>query len=322
MRNADAAPLFAEGAVSTVRLIAYIAIAIVLMVLDHRGNWLQQIRARASLLVEPTYRLAALPSEVARSLRTAVSSQQQLVDENRELRQTLLLAQVKLNRLDALAAQNDRLQDLLEAQRRLGMSVQMARIIDVDLDPSRRRIILDAGQDQGVHVGQPVIDATGLMGQIIEVLPRTSVAMLVTDPSHAVPVTIERTGLRTIAVGNKQSGDLLELANIPTSADVEIGDKLVTSGLGGRFPAGFPVGEIRSISNDRSGMFASALASPAAAIDRSSEVLLLHDLPQPYGAPSALPQQGPPDDRAGLRAVPATADPATAAQDPNGALQR
>lgn len=314
MRAADNAPLFSEGGVSTVRLIAYLALAVILMVIDHRGRWLDQIRARAALLIEPAYRVAALPSDVARSVGTAVSSQQQLMDENRELRQSLLLAQVRLNRLDALSAQNERLQGLLEAQQRLGMSVQMAHIVDIDLDPSRRRIVIDAGSLQDVAVGQPVIDAFGLMGQVVEVLPNTSVAMLITDPSHAVPVTIERTGLRTIAVGNKQSGDLLELSNIPTSADVQVGDKLLTSGLGGRFPAGFPVGEIRSISNDRTGMFASALAQPTAAIDRSSEVLLLRDLPQPYGPPAPIATEGPPSSLAEPKPVvvpPASVTPAT-----------
>lgn len=299
MRSAETAPLFGEGGVSTIRLIGYLALAIIVMVVDHQARWLEQIRAKASLLIEPAYRVAALPSDVARSVTSAVSSQQQLVDENRELRQSLLLAQVRLNRLNTLSAQNQRLQGLLEAQKRLGMSVQLARLVDVDLDPSRRRIVIDAGSNQGASVGQPVIDAFGLMGQIVEVLPNTSVAMLITDPSHATPVTIERTGMRTIAVGNKQSGDLLELSNIPTSADVQVGDKLITSGLGGRFPAGFPVGEIREVSNDKTGMFASALAQPAARIHRSSEVLLLHDLPQAYGPPEPINQDGPPSDLAG-----------------------
>lgn len=303
MRNAETAPLFGEGGVSTVRLIAYLALAVFVMVVDNQGRWLEKARSRASLLVEPVYRIAALPSDVARSVGTAVTSQQQLIEENRDLRQSLLLAQVRLNRLNTVSDQNQRLKGLLEAQQRLGMSVQLARLVDIDLDPSRRRIVIDAGSNQGASVGQPVIDAFGLMGQIVEVLPNTSVAMLVTDPSHAVPVTIERTGLRTIAVGNKQSGDLLELSNIPTSADVQVGDKLITSGLGGRFPAGFPVGDVREVSNDRTGMFASALARPAARIHRSSEVLLLHDLPQPYGPPSPMEQEGPASDLAGTRDV-------------------
>ena len=312
MRSAETAPLFGEGGVGTVRLIAYLALAVIVMVVDNQGHWLQQARDKASLLIEPIYRIAAMPSDVARSVGTAVTSQQTLIDENRDLRQSLLLAQVRLNRLNTLSDQNQRLQGLLEAQKRLGMSVQLARLIDIDLDPSRRRIVIDAGSNQGATVGQPVIDAFGLMGQLVEVLPNTSVAMLVTDPSHAVPVTIERTGLRTIAVGNKRSGDLLELSNIPTSADVQVGDKLITSGLGGRFPAGFPVGEIREVSNDRTGMFASALAQPAARIHRSSEVLLLHDLPQPYGPPTPIRQDGPPEDLAGTPDIqtPASSDEA------------
>lgn len=303
MRSAETAPLFGEGGVSTVRLIAYLALAVTVMVVDNQGQWLEKARSNASLLIEPIYRVAAMPSDVARSVGTAVTSQQNLIDENRDLRQSLLLAQVRLNRLNTLSDQNQRLQGLLEAQKRLGMSVQLARLVDIDLDPSRRRIVIDAGSNQGASVGQPVIDAFGLMGQLVEVLPNTSVAMLVTDPSHAVPVTIERTGLRTIAVGNKQSGDLLELSNIPTSADVQVGDKLITSGLGGRFPAGFPVGEIREVSNDRTGMFASALAQPAARIHRSSEVLLLHDLPQPYGPPIPIEQYGPPENLAGTPVI-------------------
>lgn len=281
----DNATLFSAGAASTLRLIVYLAAAVILMIVDHRGGYLQTLRGHASLLVEPAYRLAALPADAARATRTAVASQSALVAENRELREALLLAQARLNRADAVAAQNERLQDLLEAQKSLGLSVQMASLLDIDIDPGRRRLVINRGTRQGVSVGQPVIDALGIMGQVVEVLPNTAVVMLLTDPGHAIPVTIERTGMRTIAYGDKDARDLLELSNIPTSADVQVGDKLITSGLGGRFPSGFPVGEIRDVRNDDTGMFATALATPAAAINRSSEVLLLHDLPQPYGPP-------------------------------------
>jgi rod shape-determining protein MreC len=136
------------------------------------------------------------------------------------------------------------------------------------------------------------------MGQVIEVLADTSVAMLITDPTHAIPVVVERSGLRTIAYGTGAI-DRLELPNIPISADVEVGDRLVTSGLGGRFPAGFPVGVIYSISTDASSLFAAAQAHPAAALDRSADVLLLRDQPQPYGAPAPIDQIGPPRELAG-----------------------
>ena len=293
LSSPDKVSLFAEGAVSTARLIAYLTLAMIVMVIDHRGNYLEHVRALAGTLIEPVYRIAALPSDVARAGRLAVATQTQLVDENRDLREALLLAQVRLNRMSALTAQNDRLKKLLDVQNELGRGVQLARLIDIDLDPFRHRVVLDAGSQQGILVGQPVLDARGVMGQIVEVLPRTSVAMLVTDPTHAVPVMVERTGLRTIAYGTGAI-DRLQLPNIPISADVKVGDLLVTSGLGGRFPAGFPVGQITVISNDDSGMFAAADAMPAAALDRSGEVLLLRDLPEQIGPPAPIEAIGPP----------------------------
>jgi rod shape-determining protein MreC len=294
----DNATLFAGDAVSTLRLIVYLALAVALMVLDHRGSYLEVLRRTGSALVEPVYRLAAFPADVARATRTAVATQDRLATENRELREQLLLAQARLNRLDTLVAQNARLKDLLEAQKNLGLSVQFARLIDVDLDPFRHRIVLDVGTNQGIAVGQPVIDARGIMGQIIEVLPNSSIAMLITDPTHAIPIVVERSGVRTIAYGSGAI-DRLELPNIPLSADVKAGDRLLTSGLGGRFPAGFPVGEIREVNADKSGMFAAATARPAAALDRSGEVLLLRDQPQPYGPPALQEEMGPPADLAG-----------------------
>ena len=285
----DNATLFAEGTVSTLRLIVYLALAVVLMVLDHRGGYLETLRRIASMAIEPAYRLAAFPADVARATRTAVATQDQLASENRELREALLLAQARLKRLDTVVAQNARLKDLLDAQKNLGLSVQFARLVDVDLDPFRHRVVLDVGSNHEIAVGQPVIDANGVMGQVVEVLPNTSVVMLVTDPAHAVPVVDERSGVRMIAYGSGAI-DRLDLPTVPISADVKAGDRLLTSGLGGRFPAGFPVGEIVEVRNDRTGMFAAAVARPAAALDRSGEVLLLHDQPQPYGPPPE-PQQ-------------------------------
>jgi len=293
----DTATLFSEGTASTLRLIVYLALATILMVLDHRAGYLETLRRYSGAIVEPAYRIAAFPADVARATRSAVVSQDRLVTENRELRDALLLAQARLNRLDALVAQNARLKDLLDAQNNLGLSVQLAHLVDVDLDPFRPRVVLNAGSNQGITVGQPVIDAHGVMGQIVEVLANTSVAMLITDPTHAIPVVIERSGLRTIAYGTGAI-DRLDLPNIPISADVQVGDRLVTSGLGGRFPAGFPVGEILKIGTDATGMFTAAQARPAAALDRSGDVLLLRDQPQPYGAPAPVEEGGPPRDLA------------------------
>lgn len=293
MARNGTAPLFSDTAAGTLRLIGYLALAVALMVIDQRGGWLARLRYAGALVVEPVYRLAALPASLVQDARLAFADRRNLSEENRRLREALLLAQARLNRLGAVADQNQRLRVLLDVRHSLGMNVQLARLLDIDIDPYRHRIVLDAGARESVKVGQVVIDAHGVMGQVIEVLPHTAVAMLITDPNHAVPVTVERTGLRTVAYGTGAI-DRLKLPTIPLSAHVRAGDKLVTSGLGGRFPAGFPVGEIVQVAPDPAGMFAVAIARPTAALDRSGEVLLLHDLAEPVGPPEPVPPVGPP----------------------------
>jgi rod shape-determining protein MreC len=177
------------------------------------------------------------------------------------------------------------------------LGVQLAHIVDIDTDPNRHRLVIDAGANQGVQVGQAVLDATGIMGQVVEALPNMSTVMLITDAAHALPVTVERTGMRAIARGTGAL-DALNLPSVPVSADLKVGDRLLTSGLGGHFPAGFPVGTIREIKPDASGMFAMAAVIPSAALDRSGEVLILHQLIDPVGQPAPIANIGPPADLA------------------------
>lgn len=280
----DKPSLFSESASSTLRLIGYLTFAVILMVADHHRDYLKRFRSTMSYIVEPVYRLAALPATLARNARLVVSERSELARENQQLRQELMLTQARLNRLANVQEQNQHLKELLDVQRTLGLGVQLAQLIDIDLDPFRHRIVINAGRSEGVKEKQAVLDAQGIMGQVLEVMEHTSVAILITDPAHALPVTIERTGLRTIAYGGGAI-DQLVLPHIPVSADVKVGDKLVTSGMGGRFPAGFPVGEVGSVKNDETGMFAAALVKPSAALDRSAEVLLLQDLADPVGPP-------------------------------------
>src|SRR6185312_7929506 len=178
------------------------------------------------------------PAQLAQEGRLALADREKLTEQNAELSRQLLLAQARLSRLTTVSEQNLRLQELLDVQRSLGVGVQLAKIIDVDTDPFRHRVVLNVGANQGVSVGQAVIDARGVMGQVVDTLPNTSTVMLITDPTHALPVTIERGGGEL---------DRLELPHIPVSADVKVGDRLISSGLGGHFPAGFPVGEIREV---------------------------------------------------------------------------
>ncbi|MDO1527682.1 rod shape-determining protein MreC [Fulvimonas sp. R45] len=305
----SSSPLFSGSVAGTLRLIFYLALAMVLMVLDHRNGWLWRVRYGAAVVVEPLYRLAGLPAAGMHALGVAFSDRQRLTEQNQRLREDLLLANAKLNRMAAVAEQNERLKELLDTRHSLKLKVQLARVVGVDLGAYRHRLLLDVGARQGVQPGQPVIDAHGVMGQVVQVLPTTSVVMLVTDPDDAVPVVVERTGLRTVAYGSRDGGQLT-LPDIPRAADVKAGDRLITSGIGGRYPPGFPVGEVQAVAPSPTGMFLEAHARPSADLDRSQDVLVLHDLAAPAGPPEPAAPAGPPAELAPSSSAPAPARPA------------
>jgi rod shape-determining protein MreC len=217
--------------------------------------------------------------------------------ENKDLADQLLAQQSRLQRFDSLTEENRRLRALLDGSRTLEIEFQFAELIDVDLDPFSHRVMIDRGNDREVQVGQAVIDGAGVMGQVEEVNLHFSRVRLISDPNHALPVQLNRTGLRTVAYGIGSTAQL-SLPNLPREADVREGDLLVTSGLGKRFPAGYPVAVIETVDRSEGRMFAEAMARPLAALDRGREVLLLKVPPQPALDP--LPPGGdaevkPPD---------------------------
>ena len=287
-----------ESAGGTLPLLAYLAIAIVLMVGDHRGGFANQARQKLTVLAEPVWWLAAAPGRLVDSGRRMTSSRGDLQSENARLQRELQVSASRLHRMAAVAEENQRLRELLGGTRGYRLTAQLVGIIDVDLDPTRQRIVLDAGGNDGVQIGQAMIDAGGVLGQVVEVSPRRATALLVTDPDHAVPVQVARSGLRTIAFGTGRS-DQLRLPNIPQSADIRVGDRLVTSGIGGRFPAGFPVGVVASLHPDDTRLFVVAEARPAAFIDRSMEVLLVSNaVDEADVGPAAPPPPAEPADDA------------------------
>ncbi|PPV08847.1 rod shape-determining protein MreC [Xanthomonas bromi] len=257
---------------STLRLLVYLVLAVVLIALDSRGGWLSQVRMQANLLIQPIWAVAGLPGRIGSQVRDNAATHAQLVEETRDLRNQLLVANARLTRLQTAALDNAQLRELLNVAERRGLDVQLAPILDIDLDPTRQRLLLDAGSRDGVLLGQAVIDAGGLMGQVIEVTPLHSTVLLLTDPDHAVPVSVARNGVRLIVYGR---GDRLELRDIPLSAGVQVGDEIVTSGLGGRFPAGFPVGKVSELHPDDTHAFLVGELTPAAKLDRGRDVLLL-----------------------------------------------
>ncbi|RBD69294.1 rod shape-determining protein MreC, partial [Xanthomonas oryzae] len=257
---------------STLRLLVYLVLAVVLIALDSRGSWLRQVRMQANLLIQPIWAVAGLPGRIGSQVRDNAATHAQLVEETRDLRNQLLVANARLTRLQTAALDNAQLRELLNVAERRGLDVQLAPILNIDLDPTRQRLLLDAGSRDGVLLGQAVIDAGGLMGQVIEVTPLHSTVLLLTDPDHAVPVSVARNGVRLIVYGR---GDRLELRDIPLSAGVQVGDEIVTSGLDGRFPAGFPVGKVSDLHPDDTHAFLIGELIPAAKLDRGRDVLLL-----------------------------------------------
>ena len=263
-----------ERAGGTLPLLAYLALAVVLMVADQRGGFAAQARQKLSVLAEPVWWLAASPGRMYEMGREIATTRTQLQEDNLRLRRELQISSSRLHRLVAVAEENQRLRELLGGTRGYRLNARLVGILDVDLDPSRQRILLDAGSNDDVAVGQALIDAGGVLGQVIEVTPRRATALLLTDPDHAIPVQVARSGLRTIAFGTGRSGGL-RLPNIPQSGDIRVGDRLVTSGIGGRFPAGFPVGVVDELNPDDTRLFVVAEARPAARLDRGLEVLLV-----------------------------------------------
>ena len=266
-------PRYGDAA-GTLRLLGWLALAIAPIVLDHRGGWLSKARTQATLAVQPLWRLAALPSEIGAELRSGVATRTQLQRDNEVLRNALLISGARIARLQTAASDNVRLTGMLGAVRREGFDVQLVPILDVDLDPTHQRLVLDAGSRDGVRMGQSAVDAGGLLGQIVAVTPTTSTLLLLTDPDHAVPVLVQRNGIRLVAYGTGRS-DRIELANVPISGDVRMGDRVITSGLGGRFPPGFPVGTVSELRPDESRAFLVGELKPAAQLDRGRDVLLL-----------------------------------------------
>ena len=241
---------------------------------------LAAVRARANVLAQALWAVAGLPARLGDVLSETAATRSGLVAENRTLRNALLISGARVARLQTAAAENERLRRLLGADRRGGLDVQLAPILDIDLDPTRQRLVLDAGTRDGVTVGQSVIDAGGLVGQIIAVRPGSATVLLITDPDHAVPVIVARTGVRLVAYGQGRS-DRLALPNIPLSGDLKVGDVVITSGLGGRFPAGFPVGTVVALHPDDSHGFLVGELKPAAQLDRGRDVLLLREQEAP-----------------------------------------
>lgn len=256
------------------RMLFLIFLSILLMIVDHRFSHLQSLRKVLDVAVYPLQVVVDAPFRVWWWLRDATVTRTELRKKLDLLEDERMILKAELQTQAALRAENQRLRDLLDARARVRDAVRVAEIMAVDANPYGHSFIIDVGGREGAFNGQALVDSQGVIGQIIRTSPMSSQAILVTHPSHALPVEVNRNGLRTIAKGTGQI-DRLDLPFLPNSADITAGDLLVTSGLGGGFPAGYPVAVVTSVNRMPQEPFADVKATPVAALNQVREVMLI-----------------------------------------------
>ncbi|HEU5468660.1 MAG TPA: rod shape-determining protein MreC [Steroidobacteraceae bacterium] len=256
------------------RLIVLAAMAAGLMVADHRQHHLAVIRDGVATLAYPVEWAVQAPVAAWAAMRESFASKTRLEAENVKLAADNLVLRLKLLRFESLEQENRRLRAVRESSPRAVQRSLVAEIVRVDLDPFRQRVLVNKGTRADVFRGQAAIDANGIYGQVTRVGPFSAEIILISDPEHAIPVQVNRTGARSIALGTGRSG-LLSLPYLPQNADVIVGDLLVSSGLGGVYPPGYPVGRVTAVTRDPGQPLLAVEAEPLAGLDRDPEVLLV-----------------------------------------------
>ncbi len=269
------------------RLLIAIIASVMLLVTEYRSERLQPLRASLSMIIDPLKYLVDLPVSLFEDVSDALTSYQTLKTENTDLRHEQLVNKTQLLKFEALEKENIRLRALLENSFKLGEQVLIAELLSINLAPYEHIMVVNKGTRFGVHQQQPVLDSNGVVGQVFRALPFTSEIMLITDPNHAIPVQVNRNGLLTIAVGSGISNQL-NLPYLPNNADIQAGDLLITSGLGGTFPAGYPVAVVDDFPQTSNKSITHITATPKALLDRNRELLIVwtNSTPIPLTTPA------------------------------------
>ena len=264
--------------------------ALILIALDLNSQKFREGRNYVNLIITPLQWLVDMPARLADNVSDVVVSRSSLVAENNRLRTEALVLEQRVLQNAALTAENRRLRALLNARSRIESEVRLAELVGVNPNPFRHEILTNLGSEDGITTGQPALDAGGVMGQVISVAPLISRVMLITDSRAAVPVETVRTGFRSVLLGNGNP-ESLELDFVPATTDIRVGDLLVTSGLGGRFPEGYPIAEVSEVTRDPGRPFLVIRAVPTARLDKSRHLLLL-DRPPVLEAMESDPLEG------------------------------
>lgn len=244
------------------------------MALDKRASTVSHMRTTLSVILMPLQYVVSAPVQFVGKLSNMISSHDALVKENMQLKAQQLLLKVQVQRLLAIETENNHLKALMRSSAQIQGKVLVAQLLSVDTDPFVHQVILDKGTRDGVFIGQPVLDANGVMGKITQVGSSSSRVLLINDPHSGVPIQDTRNGIRGVAMGDNYTGKL-RLVNVPQTADIRAGDTLMTSGLGQHYPEGYPVGKVFSVIKDPALQFATIIVEPNARLDKARQVLLV-----------------------------------------------
>ena len=266
--------LFRKGGHSSIGFVFALVISMFLMFSDYHYRYLNIVRSGFSLIVSPLQYAVDYPVRVVGWVQSLVSAKKSLIDENMQLRYQQAILEAELQKSLAIQKENSQLKELLLTSSKAEMRAMAAQILAVDTSNARQIVVLNKGKRDGVYAGQPVLDAKGVMGQVIDVGPMTSTVLLISDSKSAVPVRNNRTGERAILVGTNRI-EQLSLINLPRTSSIHPGDVLVTSGLGRRYPEGYPVGRILEVNSLPGEDFVKVIVSPVALLNRNRLVLLI-----------------------------------------------
>jgi rod shape-determining protein MreC len=268
---------FIRGPSAFTRFIFFSTLSLVLMASDARFDYLIGVRQTLMVAVRPLQLIADSPFVLARNIQSYFVSQESLQKEVKNLNQRLLVQSAQLQALESLNVENQNLRDLLSAGKTSKQATHIAEIMYMGRDPFSHKVVINVGTNQNVELGQAVIDATGLLGQVTRVFPYSSEVTLLTDQDLSIPIQIERNGLRAIAFGSGKSG-MVDVPYLPANVDIKQGDKLVTSGIDGVYPVGLAVATVESVKSSSSSPFAKIAAKPLAGI-QNHRLILLIDMP-------------------------------------------
>lgn len=294
LNDDDNTPLLRRRVSPGITIVVIIVVSITLMMVDNAHKSLSTVRGSLAVALEPLQIAAEMPGDAAEYLQQYFN-RGELINKNKALSQKVLLLRGQLQKLAALQAENERIRALLASASSLDQNVLIARILSVSPDPYRQYVKLNKGSMDGVFVGQALIDAHGIMGQVTDVTPLDARAILISDANHGIPVELNRTGLQTVAQGTGRS-DELQLPFLANNADIKVGDLLVSSGLGGRYPADYPVAKVTHVTHNPGEEFLDVTAQPTADLDRGREALLVWNSQDPEdGATPAAAGSAPAD---------------------------